>query len=189
MRFPQSWTAEVLARSPLIAPARQFVYPQQVPGEEDTLARGALLLLVKPQRGGTFLATCALGFTSPSMPKGVFACPNPDDLCAVAGGYAYVVNTLSPERCTQIPLKPVVEVRALEENRLLLFIGFHTLAAWGCEGLAWESARLSWEGIRLTEITKDEVVGFGWDLKTDREIEFRVNLRTGAHQAGAFPPR
>ncbi len=103
--FAQTWSAEVLTKPPLIAPARQFTYPQQIAGEEDALARGALQLLVRPASGGVFLATCALGFTDKAMPTGVFACPNPQQMCAVAGGYAYVTDTTQPEHCTHIPLR------------------------------------------------------------------------------------
>jgi hypothetical protein len=188
MAFQQTWTADVLSRPPMILPVRQCTYPQQIAGEEDALARGALLLMVKPAAGGSFLATCALGFTSASMPTGVFGCPNPQHLCAVAGGYAYIVDTLAPAGCTHLPLKPVVEVRVLETQRLLLFVGFHTILAWGADGLAWQTAKLSWEGVRITEILEEEVVGFGWDLMTDKEIEFRVDLRTGAHLGGIIRP-
>jgi hypothetical protein len=184
MGFAQSWTAEVLAGPPMIAPVRHFTYPMQVAGEEDALARGALLLMVKPEQGGSFLATCALGFTSASMPTGVFACPNPREMCAVAGGYAYLVDTNAPERCTQIGLKPVVSVVMSEARGLLLFVGFHSMVAWGSEGLAWETAKLSWEGVRITEVSDEAVVGFGWDLMSDREMEFRVDLRTGLHEGG-----
>ena len=187
MAFPQTWKVDVLKSPPMIAPARQFTYPHQIAGEEDTLARGALLLMVKPATGGTFLATCALGFTSPSMPTGVFACPNPQEMCAVAGGYAYIVDTLIPAGCTHLSLKPVVEVRVLEPQRLLLFVGFHSMIAWGINGLAWQTAKLSWEGIRVSEILSNEVVGFGWDLMTDKEIEFHVDLQTGVHQGGPIP--
>ena len=184
MGFAQSWTAEVLVAPPMIAPVRQFTYPLQIAGEEDALARGALLLNVKPVAGGSFLATCALGFTSASMPTGVYACPNPDEMCAVAGGYAYVVDTLAPAGCVQIGLKPVVAVTVLEEQGLLLFTGFHSLVAWGTDGLTWQTAKLSWEGVGVTEISLDEVVGFGWDLMTDKEVEFRVDLKTGEHRGG-----
>ena len=187
MAFPQTWKAEILTSPPMIAPARQFTYPHQIAGEEDTLARGALLLMVKPATGGTFLATCALGFTNLAMPTGVFACPNPQEMCAVAGGYAYIVDTLDPSGCVHLPLKPVVEVRVLEPQGLLLFVGFHTILAWGMDGLAWQTAKLSWEGIRLTEILQNEVIGFGWDLMTDKELEFRIDLQTGKHQGGAGP--
>ena len=42
--FPQTWRADILQSAPLIAPARHFTYPQQIAGEEDALARGALQL-------------------------------------------------------------------------------------------------------------------------------------------------
>lgn len=189
--FPHEWRAEVLTQPPLIAPARQFTYPYQVAGEEDALARGALLVQVHPAAGGTFLATCALGFTGPSMPTGLFACPNPRELCAVAGGYAYVIDTAAPDRSTHIPLKPVAEVLPLAGHGLLVFVGFHAIAAWGREGLAWQTARLSWEGIRIAGVRADESAaaalhGFGWNLMTDKEIPFAVDLRTGTHSGGAF---
>src|SRR5271165_597486 len=92
--FAREWRAGVLGGAPMIAPARQFTYPRPVGGEEDAMARGALLLMVHPAGGGGgFLATCALGFTDKAMPTGVFACPNQREMCAVAGGYAYVVDT------------------------------------------------------------------------------------------------
>jgi len=187
--FPHEWSAKVLARAPLIAPARQFTYPRQVAGEEDALERGALLVLVHPAAGGDFLATCALGFSDPKLPSGIYACPNPREMCAVAGGYAYVVDTASPERSEHLALKPVVEVLPLPEHGLLVFVGFHAMAAWGADGLAWQTGRLSWEGIRLAGVEGDRLRGFGWDLMTDREAEFSVDLRTGEHTGGGFPGR
>lgn len=185
--FAHKWRAEVLARPPMIAPARQFTYPRHVAGEEEAMARGALLVEVRPEGGGSFLATCALGFSDPKMPKGVFACPNPREMCAVAGGYAYVIDTAAPERAAQIPLKPVVEVVPLVAQGLLVFVGFHALVAWGADGLAWQTARLSWEGIRLSGVSEGgSLSGYGWDLKTDREVEFSVDLRTGEHTGGGF---
>jgi hypothetical protein len=191
LEFPHQWRAEVLAAPPLIAPARQFVYPTQIAGEEDAMARGALRVMVHPagsgnSGGGSFLATCALGFADPTMPTGIFSSPNPREMCAVAGGYAYVIDTSAPERSAQIPLKPVVEVVSLVEQGLLVFVGFHAMAAWGREGLAWQTARLSWEGIRVAGVEGDVLRGVGWNLMTDREIEFSVDLRTGAHIGGGF---
>lgn len=184
--FPQNWSAEILKAPPLISPARRFTYPKQIAGEEDALARGALQLIVKPATGVPFLATCALGFTDPTMPTGVFACPNPQEICAAAGGYAYVIDTARPKLCTHLSLKPVVEIRASVEHALLLFVGFHSIVAWGQNGIVWESARLSWEGIRITDIKVDSLNGFGWNLLTDKEENFSLNLTTGQHQGGGF---
>ena len=113
--FPQTWTARILTAPPLIAPARQYVYPQHIPGEEDAMNRGALLVDIKPAAvanfpaAGNFLATCALGFRDPSLPTNIFPCPHPDHL--------------------------------------------H---------------------------------GTGWNLQTDRELPFTVDLLTGTHTGGGF---
>ena len=186
LAFPRTWQAELLSRPPLIAPARQYVYPQRIAGEEDTLARGALQALVHPARSGAFLATFALGFTDPSTPTGVWSCPNPDELCAVAGGYAYVVNTLAPDQATLLEMRPVVEILPLPDSNLLVFAGLHNIAAWGAEGLAWQSARLSWEGLRITGVESGTLRGLGWDLHSDRELEFAIDLASGRHTGGAF---
>jgi Polymorphic toxin system, DSP-PTPase phosphatase len=177
--FPHTWAAEVLKSPPLITPARHFTYPRQIAGEEDALARGALQLLVRPAEGGAFLATCALGFTNATMPSGVLSCPNPSDLCAVAGGYAYIIDTLNPERSTHISLKPVVSIHPIPSQNLILFAGFRTILGWGTDGEAWHSNKLSWEGIRITGIQGHTLHGTGWDLLTDRELPFALDLRTG----------
>ncbi len=176
----------MLEQPPLIAPARQFTYPLQIAGEEDALARGALQVVVHPDAGGNFLATCALGFTSAAMPTGMLASPNSDELCAVAGGYVYLIDTVNPLRSTHLPLKPVTDLLVLPKHGLILFIGFHKIMAWGCSGLAWETKRLSWEGIRLGEIDGQRLHGFGWNMQTDKDVDFAVDLRTGTHVGGGF---
>ena len=120
------------------------------------------------------------------MPTGIFACPNPQELCAVAGGYAYVIDTAHPEQSTHVSLKPVVDVRSLAAQELLLFVGFHVIVARGRGGMAWESARLSWEGVRVTGVEGNTLHGLGWNLLTDREVGFSIDLLTGQHQGGAF---
>ncbi len=184
--FSATWRAEILPTPPLIAPALQFTWPQRVPGEEDTLARGALLLQIHPASGGTFLATCALGFRDPNALTGVWSCPRADDILAVAGGYAYLADTLAPERCTFVTPKPVVRVLPATEHNLLLLAGFHTIAAIGPDGPAWETARLTWEGLSLSGIRDNQLHGYGWDMRTDREVPFVVDLATGHHTGGGF---
>jgi len=184
--FPHTWICSVLTAPPLIAPARQFIYPQHVPGEDDALARGAMLLNVKPATGGTFLATCALGFRDPSLPSGIFSCPRPDDLLAVAGGYAYLIDTLAPERCLHIPVRPVTQVLPAPDAGLILLAGFHTVSALDANGLRWETARLSWEGVTLSEVRDGKLHGTGWNMHTNREVVFIVDLATGAHEGGGF---
>jgi hypothetical protein len=185
--FPHSWSVEVLTKAPLIAPARSFVYPHPVPGEEDALARGALQLFIRPSAGSHFLATCALGFEAPTVPTGVWSHPNPDTLCAVAGGYAYLINTHAPESCVHLQLRPVVAVRPIPSHGLLLFVGFHGIQAWAASGIAWATPRLSWEGLTLGDLDGDTLHGIAWDLPTDKEVPFAIDLRTGKHTGGSAP--
>ncbi len=184
--FAHAWQAQILPARPLILPSRQFVYPVQV----EEVERGAVEVLVKPPAASAdtrqFLATCALGFAGPLALSGAWACPHPEWICIVAGGYAYLIDTSAPSRWEQVEYRPVTEIRPLPEQGLLLFAGFHSLLAWGQEGKAWQTGRLTWEGVRITQVAGDTLSGFGWDMKTDREIEFKVDLKTGEHRGGGY---
>jgi len=179
--FPHTWRAEILERPPLIAPARRYVYPQAV----DEVEIGALLLLLRSGPSATpVMATFALGFEDPSLPHGLWSCPNPNQLCAIAGGYAYLVQADHPELWLQVPYRPVTSVHPVPQHSLLIFSSFHKLWALGQNGMAWETERLSWEGLRVTKIQGEELSGFGWDLNTDAEVPFLVDLLTGHHTGG-----
>jgi hypothetical protein len=181
--FDHDWKAEVLPSRPMILPARQFVYPALV----EEVERGALEIMIRPSFGaGPFLATCALGFAGDNVPSGIWACPDPAWICAVAGGYAYLIDTSDPARWEQLPYRPVTNVTVVAEHALLVFTGFQSLLAWGRSGKVWETGRLSWDGLRVTAIHGDTLLGLGWDMTTDRELEFNVNLKTGEHWGGGY---
>jgi hypothetical protein len=184
--FASTWTASVLKAPPLIAPARQFTYPVRVPGEEDALNRGALLVDVKPLFGANFLATCALGFRDETLPSGIHPCPRTDDLLALAGGYAYLIDTLDPTRSTFLPIRPVTALLSAPAQGLIFLAGFHSVAAIGANGLRWQSGRLSWEGVTLHGVRDRHLHGLGWNLETDREVPFAIDLETGEHTGGGF---
>jgi hypothetical protein len=182
LTFPHHYRAEILAERPLILPPRHLTYPANV----EEVERGALEVLVHPQNSAGFLATCALGFRDPAVPTGLWSTPNPDELCAVSGGYAYVIDTTAPERFTMLACRPVLEVRPAEADNLLLFVGHRTILAWGlaagasASGQAWESERLSDEGLTISAIEPGILRGLGWHMLTDKETPFALDLRTGA---------
>lgn len=199
LTFPHHWTAEILPTRPLILPKRAFIYPRAA----EEIERGALEVLVHPTGKSAlnenvdqsapfitrpappslnedpFLATCALGFADPAAPTGIWSCPDPNWLCAVSGGYAYLIETAHPERFEQVEYRPVLEVRSITEHNLLLFVGHHSLLAWGAYGKAWQTTRLSAEGVTITGIEGDRLHGTGWDLLTDTDIAFTIDLKTG----------
>ena len=179
--FPHRWQAQILPSRPAILPARHFVYPR----DAEEVERGALEVLVRPeeQNAQPFLATCALGFRDPAVPTGLWSAPNPDELCAISGGYAYLIDTNAPQRFTMIPYRPVLEVRPVLVASLLLFVGHRSILAWGAAGQAWESEKLSDEGITITAIEDSQLCGAGWQMLTDKETPFTLDLRTGLRLA------
>lgn len=175
--FPHRWQAQILPSRPAILPARHFVYPR----DAEEVERGALEVLVRPeeQNAQPFLATCALGFRDPAVPTGLWSAPNPDELCAISGGYAYLIDANAPQRFTMIPYRPVLEVRPVLVAGLLLFVGHRSILAWGAAGQAWESEKLSDEGVTITAIEDSQLCGAGWQMLTDKETPFTLDLRTG----------
>jgi hypothetical protein len=50
--------------------------------------------------------------------------------------------------------------------------------------LRWKTRRLTSEGLRLGEVRDGKLQGWGWEMRTDREVEFRIDLATGEHEGG-----
>lgn len=182
LSFPHHWQAEVLPSRPAILPARHFVYPR----DAEEVERGALEVLIKPQdpneyalRVQPFLATCALGFRDPAVPTGLWSAPNPRELCAVSGGYAYIIDTTDPQHFTMIKFRPVLEVHAVVDEQLLLFVGNRSILAWRTDGPAWETGKLSDEGVTIGGIENGVLHGTGWEMMTDKEKTFAVDLKSG----------
>ena len=198
--FPHHWTAEILPQRPMILPSRHYVYP----GVVEEVERGALEVLVQPtaaspeeaegdSRNAQFLATCALGFRDPAAPTGIWSMPDPDWICAISGGYAYLINAAKPEQFTMLRYRPVLDVLCYmpdkdrirsekdsdESGGFLLFAGHHSILAWGRDGEVWESDRLSWEGLTNLRIEDHLLRGEGWDLRTDKDLPFVLDLETG----------
>jgi hypothetical protein len=177
LTFPHAWDAEILAARPLILPARHFVYPLEV----EEVERGALEVLIRPHGHAAhpFLATCALGFRDPAVPTGVWSAPNSDEICAVSGGYSYIIDTRLPEHFTFLPMRPAMQVLPATDCELLLFIGHRTILAWGSAGYAWESGKLSDEGLTIIGVQGAVLRGIGWNLMTDKETPFSLDLQSG----------
>ena len=69
------------------------------------------------------------------------------------------------------------------DSGLLLLVGHYSILAWGAKGRAWESEKLSDEGITLTAIDDNHLRGMGWEMMSDRETQFAIDLRTGQRVA------
>jgi hypothetical protein len=183
--FAREYEIKVLESPPPIHPVEKLYH---YPAELEEGDRSGVYVRVAPRTGAPWFGFFASGFDSPQVMNAVCSCPDPVGVCVVAGGYAYVVKTDSPENWFRVEQRPVMEVRTVTDQQLILFAGFTSISALGREGIAWNSERLSWEGIRLDGIRGHVLQGFGWDALTDKEIAFELDLLTGKHSGGAKPP-
>jgi hypothetical protein len=182
--FPYNYEVKVLESAPLPHPLELLYH---FPLELEERDRNGTYVRVIPQRGIAWKGFFALGFDSGQVVNCVSSCPDPTQLCVVAGGYAYVVNVGAPWQWLEIEQRPVTDLRSVVEEGLLLFAGFTSITALGSAGIAWTTERLSWEGVRITRIVGGELHGFGWDATSDKEVAFVVDLKTGKHTGGVRP--
>lgn len=176
LTFPHAWQAEILPARPLILPPRHFTYPREV----EEVERGALEVLIRPGSGAQpFLATCALGFRDSAVPTGLWSCPKPEEICVVSGGYAYLIDTAAPGRFNFIPYRPVLQVLPACKAGLVLFVGHRGILAWSALGEAWQSEKLSDQGITVAAIEGCVLRGLGWNMITDKETPFALDLKSG----------
>jgi hypothetical protein len=182
--FPHHYEVKLLSAAPPVHPVEKV---HHYPVELEEGDRAGAYVRVVPRAGTPWTGFFALGFDSSQVVNSICSCPDPDSLCAVVGGYAYVVKAADPAQWFRVEQRPVVDLRALARQGLLLFTGFTSISALGSEGLKWTTGRLSWEGVSITAIADNTLTGLGWDAMSDKEVAFEVDLLTGKHTGGARP--
>jgi len=91
-----------------------------------------------------------IGFRDPAVPP-LWSTPNPDEICAVSGGYAYIIDTTSPERFTMIEYRPVLQLLPVPA-RTCSSSSAITPSSRGRRRPAWQSEKLSDEGVTLEDM-------------------------------------
>lgn len=168
----------------LLNPAEKLY---QFPARLEEGDRTGSYVRVTSGKSAAWVGFFALGFDSGEVASGTYSCPDPDWLCVVAGGYGYIVDATSPDQWVQIEQRPIVQVRAEPELKLLIFVGFTSISCLGEANHLWTSERLSWEGISISNIEEEVLHGTGWDAITDKEVPFQLDLCTGKSTGGAKP--
>jgi hypothetical protein len=182
--FPRNYEVRILEAAPPVHPVEKL---HHYPVELEEGDRSGAYVRVTPQNGTAWVGFFALGFDSDQVINAVCSTPDPGQFCVVVGGYAYVVKASSPADWLRIEQRPVVDLRVLSQQSLLLFAGFTSITALGSSGIKWTTERLTWEGLTITAIDGGRLFGHGWDALADKEVPFTVDLKTGKHTGGARP--
>ena len=179
LKFAHTYEVEELRDFPgtgkFAVPLLYFPPPKARP-EHD-----GLWLKVSPSTGAPWIGVFAFGYESPVAISRIVSSPDPNRICVISKGGAYIVKVDQPEVWEQIPLMPVLDVRPIPEDKLLVFSDFIRLAAYGRDGLAWRSPRVCWDELKIVRVTPDAIEGMGVDPTNSitREMRFVIDLKTG----------
>lgn len=174
--FPAAYVVE-LCQS---APNEDFVF-----GRPDSSSTGEIILEVISDSGKSWVGVARAG--TPSVRgtvSGVFSTPAKTVLCVVARGDAFLVDVEAPHLWKAISTGgPVMTMRPVLGEDLLLLGSPWSITAIGKDGVRWQTDRLAIEGIRLDEVAEGRLAGVS-DPDDDEPQNFVVDLHTGQHEGG-----
>jgi hypothetical protein len=177
--FPHSYECELLRETPRIALAQHYY-----PGASTQGGRDGILAEVRPENGEPWLGTFASGQIAPKGASGIFTTPDPHRLCVVAAGAGYIVTAAAPANWEPVRATPIIDVRPIRAQGLIVFANFTELVAYGAAGIKWRTKRLTWDNLKITEVTDTFIKGKFWDIRSEAMATFTVDLVNGTHQGG-----
>lgn len=141
-----------------------------------------LWLKVRDKSSKSWIGVFKFGYSSPPAFSRVISTPDPQRICVISNGSAYMVKTDQPELWESIPVLPVLDVRPIKEHGLLIFSDYTRLAAYDSSGFSWQSPRVCWDDLKILNVTENTIEGVGYDPTNchgSHQLNFAVDLRTG----------
>jgi hypothetical protein len=159
-----------------------------IPHGNPGVGRDGLIVRFFPQSSTDWTGVFAFGDMLPNGECGVFEGPGKNHLTVLAKGEAYIVAADNPKSFEQVNCCPVVAVVLVPSHNMVLFHDFTDIAAYNETGLLWQTGRISWDGIEIVSIKNEQILGLAWDAPNEKHVEFKVDLASGTHEGGAYPP-
>jgi hypothetical protein len=147
----------------------------------------SMYVKVEPKHAHPWVGSFARGFENDELVSGIFSWPDPDSLAVVSAGYGYAGRAADPRSFVRLQPMPITDVRLMPEHKLIIFVDFTHIFAYGPEKTIWKSDRISWDGISITQVATNHLFGIAWDAMQDKEVEFALDVRNGKHTGGAQP--
>jgi len=173
LQLPHSFEVEWLREIPADQPPIHYYPANSTEGGKD-----GLLLRFIPHGGPPWIGCFAFAPEAPGAPTSVVSAPDPSIAFVVARGAGYVVRPNAPETCEPLPVCPVVFVRVIPEQKLVIFGGNTTLAVYGPQGLSW-FRNVARDELRIQRIGERSIHFTGWDPEEGKSVEGCVNLANG----------
>lgn len=144
--------------------------------------------LLTPTEGEPWIGVVASGpFPTLAPSNAVFSCPNPRQFCIVLNGQALIIDSDRPGKSVAVPCAPILDVKILLENELLLLSDYTGVVAWGRNGLAWRTCPVAFNGVEI--LYSDENYIYGSTLDEDGPnpyAPFQIEVKTGRTTGGCM---
>jgi len=108
--------------------------------------------------------------------SGVFHWTKENYLCVVSGGTAYVVQADDPEKYEELSVVPIVDSRSIVEVRMVIFVTFTDIYAYGENGIIW-THELAIDGIEIKKIKNGIIYGISNNI--NKKVSFSIDIKTG----------
>lgn len=167
--FQIEWLREIPGDQPLI---------HYYPADSTAGGKDGLLLRFQPEQGAEWVGCFAFGTGAPNAPTTVVASPDPSIAFVVAQGAGYSVHPHAPETCEPLPVCPVLFVKVVPEQKLVIFGGQTALAVYGPQGLSWFK-RVVQDELKVQRIGDRSIHFTGWDAAEGKTIEGCIDLGSG----------
>lgn len=118
--------------------------------------RDRLVTRVRPVDADAWIGSFPADARSPTM--GLYACPSPNDLLAVTGVHAFLIDVRHPGHAESLPVGPIRFVHRPPAAQLLVIGSWIKLAAIDTSGLRWVTGRLFLDDLELVETSQDVIL-------------------------------
>tara|TARA_R110002020_G_scaffold466285_2_gene688736 strand:- start:1825 stop:2379 length:555 start_codon:yes stop_codon:yes gene_type:complete len=154
------------------------------PGASTLGGMDGVIVQINPEHGETWIGIFAFGNVSKNGALGVYTTPHSNKLCVVANGAGYIVSSDNPEKWEEIKSIPIIDARISKAQNLLIFADYTGLIAYNDNGVKWKTRRLAWDNLKIIELSDDYIKGEYFDIRSDRDEFFEVNLVSGISKGG-----
>jgi hypothetical protein len=175
--FPHSYEVQELQELP--ATGKLNVPLLYIPEPKTRSEHDGLWLKIRSHNGEPWVGVFAFGCSSRSAVSRVVSTPDPQGLCVVSRGAAYIVRPDEPNAWQHVRVRPVIDLRVLPEHRMLLLADYTKLIALGSGGVLWESSSLCGDDLKILRVTSKAVEGLGYDPANSNDLRFAIDIKTG----------
>ena len=158
LSFQSNYSIEALEE---LGTGERYYYP----GATTNGGKDGLMVEVISSEGTSWVGVFAFGEISPKGISGIYSMPDPDNW-------------------QEVKSIPVMDIRPIRYQNILVFADYTELAAYDETGIKWRTERLAYDSFKITEITDRSLKGEFWNIRNEAKETFEVDLSTGSQIGG-----